>query len=150
MGAMYNDFRATGKCNLAMARRNGASSRSLHWGLTKKGYFTESFNRGYVIASIGRCREIKKIVRASSILKMFERGLMNHWMHVYQPDVHKCVGEWNKLVQRKRNDDSSLPPLSLKNMTGAFAVLFFGCASSLIIFIGEIVCSHCKKRSLKV
>ena len=71
---------------------------------------------------------------------------MNHWMHIYQPDIHKCVAEWNRLVQRKLTDTTSLPPVSLKNMTGAFAVLLFGCGASFIIFLGEIMSRYCARR----
>lgn len=145
MGAMYDDYRATGKCNLAMARRSRASSRSLHWGLTKNGYLTESFNRGYVIYCRYEAMSFLTLV-ISRILKMFERGLMNHWMHIYQPDIHKCVDVWNRLVQRKLTDMTSLPPLSLKSMTGAFTVLLCGSGTSFLIFVIEIIF---KSRSTK-
>ena len=74
---------------------------------------------------------------------------MAHWMHLYQPDVRNCIGEWNKLIQRKLTDTRSLPPLSLKNMTGAYAVLLLGSGASLLLFFGEILVNHRIKQRAK-
>ena len=56
-------------------------------------------------------------------------GLIPLWYKQYVPDAHQCLQTKAQL--------EGLAPLPLKGLTGAFAILIFGNAISLVVFIVE-------------
>jgi len=62
---------------------------------------------------------------------MREAGLLTHWYLKGVPDVHQCVHT------KKKGTIDDMKPLSLKGLTGAFFVLVFGYATSVLVFLVE-------------
>lgn len=60
-------------------------------------------------------------------------GLIEYWMKFHAANPYQCLDS----STHRNNKQTSRPRLSLKNLTGAFAVLVFGYTISLIIFILE-------------
>lgn len=65
-------------------------------------------------------------------MRMREHGLINHWYKIETPDVHQCV---NNQETEHHLDDGA--PLTLKGLSGAFAVLLAGIVPALLIFMCE-------------
>ena len=65
-------------------------------------------------------------------MRMREAGLINHWYKIETPDVHQCI---NKQETGHHLDDGA--SLTLKGLSGAFAVLLTGIVSALLIFMCE-------------
>jgi len=63
---------------------------------------------------------------------MREFGLLPYWYKIATPNVNKCMNNQEK--GPKVDDGSSL---TLKGLSGAFALLFAGVVPSLLIFICE-------------
>ena len=47
LNAIDEDYKATGKCNLALARKPESVPGSLAWALPKKSPYTSSFTKGF-------------------------------------------------------------------------------------------------------
>jgi hypothetical protein len=62
---------------------------------------------------------------------MNQFGLIEHWIASYQAMPHQCLAQ----AAKKRRDET--PRLSLKNLTGAFAVLVIGYVISFLVFVFE-------------
>ena len=73
---------------------------------------------------------------------MREAGLIQKWAKENTADPRQCTD------QRKKNDGSDISPLSLKNLTGAFFVIFIGYFTSLTSFILEHLTRKCLPHSL--
>jgi ionotropic glutamate receptor len=58
-------------------------------------------------------------------------GFIDFWIQSYQATPHRC------LSQSVRKKKWETPRLSLKNLTGAFAVLVIGYSVSFLVFIFE-------------
>jgi hypothetical protein len=69
-------------------------------------------------------------------MEMLDYGLLDIWAQRYQADVRKCQDKADKMMQLKPSSDGP-PRLSLKNLTGAFAILIVGYLLAFFIFISE-------------
>ena len=64
-------------------------------------------------------------------MRMREAGLLTYWYLKGVPDVHQCI------QTKKKGTIDDMNPVSLKGLTGAFFVLVFGYATSVLLFLGE-------------
>lgn len=60
---------------------------------------------------------------------MRENGLLDNWRFRIQADARRCLDASATKAEKSR--------LSLKNLTGAFVVLFSGCIASILAFLFE-------------
>lgn len=65
-------------------------------------------------------------------------GLIPLWYKQHMPDAHQCLHTKPQL--------DGIAPQSLKGLTGAFALLLFGIAISLVVFIVEKIVYRCRDR----
>ncbi len=74
---------------------------------------------------------------------MREAGLINHWTEEFKADTHQCT-------QKKRNN-KILPedhkPLTIRSLSGAFAVLTMGILLAFMVFLGEC---YIKRNLIKI
>ena len=74
------------------------------------------------------------------LLEIREIGLNFYWDLWYPPVSHHCMENMRK--DNIRSSESNKPPsLTLKNLTGAFIILFVGIGLSLCAFIYEHISS---------
>ena len=72
------------------------------------------------------------------LLEIREIGLNEYWDLWYPPVSRNCLGNMKK--DNIKSSTSKKPPsLSLKNLTGAFIILFVGIGLSLCAFIYELI-----------
>lgn len=76
---------------------------------------------------------------------MRDYGLIEFWTQWYQPDVRQCLVKADKILSRQQHSSDDPPRLSLKNLTGAFAILIGGTILSLLVFIVENIFAHIKE-----
>nr|CAH0108341.1 unnamed protein product [Daphnia galeata] len=120
LNAIDEDYKATGKCNLALARKPESVPGSLAWALPKKSPYTSSFTKGF--------------------MELHQAGLIDEWTQrelQKRRNVTYCLNEARKIQQHKITNN--LTKITLKNFSGAFYVLIIGYILSLICFIGENV-----------
>nr|CAH0101816.1 unnamed protein product [Daphnia galeata] len=98
--AIKDNFEKTGKCNLQMARDSYMTVYAV-MALQKNSPYTNSVNLG--------------------IMELSQSGLIDYWEILFRPMPRECQGK----IQRgfKTPGNNQHPPLSLKNLTGAFIVL---------------------------
>ncbi|XP_046648885.1 ionotropic receptor 93a-like [Daphnia pulicaria] len=96
LDAMFADFQKTGQCRLQIAKE-GFMNFIISLALVKHSPYTNSISKG--------------------VIEMNQFGLIEHWIASYQAMPHQCLAQ----AAKKRRDET--PRLSLKNLTGAFAVL---------------------------
>lgn len=59
-------------------------------------------------------------------------GLIEYWMKFHVASPRQCLD-----TITRHNKQSANPRLSLKNLTGAFVILGFGCMISFLVFVIE-------------
>ncbi len=77
------------------------------------------------------CKWIFVILDPYRVIEMNQFGLIEHWIASYQAMPHQC------LAQAAKKQRFETPRLSLKNLTGAFAVLVIGYVVSFLVFVIE-------------
>ena len=78
---------------------------------------------------------------------MQETGLVLEWMNVYKQKPKQC---FDREKQRRQEEIRNPPRLTLKNMTGTFAILGVGFVISFIVLITENTHSNCITRNNRV
>ncbi|XP_046444579.1 uncharacterized protein LOC124194436 [Daphnia pulex] len=121
--AIRKDYMETRQCKLTIAGEDPLVKQVVGWGLAKHSPYLEEFNRGTA--------------------RLFELGLISLWQNWYEPNSKPCYDD-RKNSGENKNKEKPLVRLSLTNLTGAFAVLAFGCALSFLTFLGEIIIFHGK------
>ncbi|XP_059352708.1 glutamate receptor ionotropic, kainate 2-like isoform X1 [Daphnia carinata] len=119
LDAIKEDFEKTGKCNLQLAR-NSYSTLPLAMALPKHSPYTNPISKGF--------------------LELQERGLINYWDLWFRPMPVQCTENFKfSGLQSSRRENH--PPLSLKNLTGAFLVLLVGISLAFLAFLCEQIIS---------
>ncbi|KAK4013130.1 hypothetical protein OUZ56_025370 [Daphnia magna] len=113
-GAIREDYKATGQCNLQLERENFMNLQ-ISWALPKQSQHLKYLNHG--------------------IMKMREAGLVDLWNKNFQPDTRECLLNEKASKINKR----IIKQLELENLVGSFVVLAIGLLVSLIIFVGEVI-----------
>ena len=67
---------------------------------------------------------------------MAEAGLLDEWRSRFQRDNGHCV---DKKKQKGNRQTQTNNRITLKNLSGAFVVLFVGYLTSIFLFIGELI-----------
>ena len=70
------------------------------------------------------------------MLRMAEEGLLDEWRSRFQRDNGHCV---DKKKQKGNRQPQTNNRITLKNLSGAFVVLFVGYLTSIFLFIGELI-----------
>lgn len=112
------DFKATNKCNLAIAKRSDPTPGSLAWILPKKSPNTKVFVKGF--------------------MQLHQAGLIDFWTRREQEkhqNANFCLNEAKEKQRGKLFDNRT--KITLKNFSGAFYILIFGCIVSFLCFVGE-------------
>ncbi|KAI9559875.1 hypothetical protein GHT06_013882 [Daphnia sinensis] len=112
------DFKATNKCNLAIARRFDPTPGSLSWVLPKKSPNTKIFVKGF--------------------MELHQAGLIDFWTRREQEkhqNANFCLNEAKQKQRGKTFDNRT--KITLKNFSGAFYILIFGCIASFLCFLCE-------------
>ncbi|XP_057365455.2 glutamate receptor ionotropic, delta-1-like [Daphnia carinata] len=115
LDAIREDFQRTKKCNLQLAR-DGFISIITTFALPKGSPYTKTISQG--------------------LLELHQTGLINYWDIWFRPMPGQCMENIKSGYSKPKNKH---PPLSLKNLTGAFLVLLVGLCLSLLAFLGERV-----------
>nr|CAH0101150.1 unnamed protein product [Daphnia galeata] len=110
LDVMFDDFQKTGQCRLQIAKE-GFMNFIISFALVKHSPYTDSISKG--------------------IIEMNQFGFIDFWIQSYQATPHRCL---SPSVRKKKWET---PRLSLKNLTGAFAVLVIGYSVSFLVFIFE-------------
>lgn len=76
------------------------------------------------------------------LLELHQTGLIGYWDLWFRPMPRKCISNVKSGYAIPKNKH---PPLSLKNLTGAFLVLSVGLSLSLLAFLCEQVFSMDKR-----
>jgi len=141
---MRDDFQQFGKCNLQLGQEN-FMNLNIAWAFLKHSPYMDPINEGYksrqqqnYFPSEFSCDNKKAINNLTRILRMNAAGLIPFWYKQYVPDARKCLQTKAQL--------EGFAPLPLKGLTGAFAVLIFGNAISLVVFIVEKIRYQCRDR----
>ena len=82
-------------------------------------------------------------------LRLYEIGLISLWKNWFEPNTRPCLNDQGN-TGNVRNEKKKLAPLSLANLTGAFAVLAIGCLVSLVAFLVEMIVFYCKTNTIVV
>ncbi|XP_045034758.1 glutamate [NMDA] receptor subunit 1-like [Daphnia magna] len=115
LDAIIEDFQSTKKCNLQLAR-DGFISIITTFALPKGSPFTKTISQG--------------------LLELHQTGLIDYWDIWFRPMPGQCIENIKSGYSMPKNKH---PPLSLKNLTGAFLVLLIGLCLSFLAFLGEKV-----------
>nr|CAH0101813.1 unnamed protein product [Daphnia galeata] len=120
--AIKENFEKTGQCNLQMARDSYMTVYAV-MALQKNSPYTNSINKG--------------------IMELGQSGLLDYWEILFRPMPRQCQGK----IQRgyKSPENNQHPPLSLKNLTGAFIILSIGFSLSILAFLVEQIISMSKR-----
>ncbi|EFX85831.1 hypothetical protein DAPPUDRAFT_313677 [Daphnia pulex] len=113
------DYKATGKCNLAMAKNMEVIPGTLAWALPKRSPYTRIFAKGF--------------------MELHEDGLIEFLIRRDQErhnNVTKCLDEARRRQQKKAVSGNTRL-ISLGNFSGAFYVLIIGYFISFVCFIRE-------------
>ncbi|KAI9553612.1 hypothetical protein GHT06_021534 [Daphnia sinensis] len=113
-GAIREDYKATGQCNLQL-KRESYIDLQISWALPKQSQRLKYLNHG--------------------IMKMREAGLLDLWNKNFQPDTRKCLLNEKTSKIKTRIDKQ----LELGNLIGSFVVLAIGFFVSLMIFVSEVI-----------
>ncbi|XP_057378180.1 ionotropic receptor 93a-like [Daphnia carinata] len=132
MDVIDEDYRATGVCHLALARKFEPMPGSLAWALPKNSHYTRLFSMGF--------------------MELHESGMMEHWiaweLKKYR-NATQCLQEAHERQQRKAVSEEKTK-ITLKNFSGPFDLLILGYLVSFILFVREIfyfkVSKYCKKQ----
>jgi hypothetical protein len=83
------------------------------------------------------------------LLELQQIGLIDYWDLWFRPMPPQCMGN---IKSSYKTTTKKHPPLSLKNLTGAFIILLVGFSFSLLVFLCEQITSfperHRRRRSL--
>ncbi|XP_046657357.1 uncharacterized protein LOC124350615 isoform X2 [Daphnia pulicaria] len=118
--AVEEDFRATGKCNLAIAKETEPISGSVGWALSKNSPYIKIFSKGF--------------------MELHQAGLIDFWTQrelQKRKHITHCVNEANKVQMQKVSDSKT--KITLNNFSGAFYILLVGYIISFIFFVSENV-----------
>ena len=77
-------------------------------------------------------------------MELSQSGLSDYWEILFRPMPRQCQGKIRSGY--KSPDNKKHPPLSLKNLTGAFAVLLIGFSLSFLAFLVEQIISMSGRR----
>ncbi|KAI9563542.1 hypothetical protein GHT06_011005 [Daphnia sinensis] len=119
LDAIKQDFEKTGKCNLQLAR-DSYSTLPIAMALPKHSPYTNPISKGF--------------------LELQERGLVNYWDLWFRPMPVQCTENF-KPSRLQSSRTQKHPPLSLKNLTGAFLVLLVGISLAFLAFLCEQIIS---------
>ena len=72
-------------------------------------------------------------------MEIQEIGLNDYWDVLFYPIFHQCRENMGR--EKIKRSKTTPPALTLKNLTGAFIVLFVGLGLSLLAFIHEHIIS---------
>lgn len=85
-----------------------------------------------------------------SLTELRENGLMNFWDTWFRPIPPQCAahvkGQAEKEFGKESEKNHGLRRLSLRNLTGAFVVLFIGVGLSFVAFIYEHTSAYIRAR----
>ena len=86
------------------------------------------------------------------VLELQENGLFNYWDLWFRPMPPQCMDNIRSgdRYYKPSGDNKDHTPLSLKNLTGAFIVLFVGMSLSVIAFFYELMTSKNAKNSNEI
>lgn len=76
-------------------------------------------------------------------MELLQSGLIDYWDTWFRPMPPQCKGKIKNGYTPPNNNKH--PPLSLKNLTGAFIVLSVGLSLSLLAFLCEKILSLLKR-----
>ena len=76
-------------------------------------------------------------------MELSQSGLSDYWEVLFRPMPRQCQGKIRSGY--KSPDNKKHPPLSLKNLTGAFIVLSIGFSLSILAFLVEQIISMSKR-----
>ncbi|XP_046448046.1 ionotropic receptor 93a-like isoform X2 [Daphnia pulex] len=116
MDEIRKDFKKKGQCNFQLAKESFISTMA-SFALAKNSPYTQKISQG--------------------ILELLQIGLIDHWDTWFRPMPPQCNGKPQSGGSKKKK----LSPLSLKNLTSAFIVLFVGLIFSFLTFLGEKIIS---------
>lgn len=134
------DFKATNKCNLAIARRSDPTPGSLAWILPKKSPNTKVFVKGQVLLKSFSTLIVVMLFFSvwRRFMQLHQAGLMDFWTRreqEKQQNINFCLNEAKEKQRGKLFDNRT--KITLKNFSGAFYILIFGCIMSFLCFVGE-------------
>ncbi|KAI9559876.1 hypothetical protein GHT06_013883 [Daphnia sinensis] len=121
-----DDFKATKKCSLALARKSDPTPGSMSWALPKHSPYVKVFTKGF--------------------MELHQAGLVDFWTRTeLEKRKHfsycRKEAEWK---QRSTQFDNKTR-INLKNVSGAFYVLIMGYILSLVCFFIENASFKIKK-----
>jgi len=79
-----------------------------------------------------------KLFSTKRLLELQQIGLINYWDLWFRPMPRQCM---ENIKSGYTTPTNKHPPLSLKNLTGAFIVLLVGFSLSLLAFLCEKITS---------
>ncbi len=135
------DLKKTGKCDFTIAKELFFSFGA---GLAvAKNMDIEHYNRGQVIFKRKTSFEFLKmsvilvpdsyLVKLSSrLLKAHQAGLLDLWFKRDMVDASRCLNPMGDVASNKQR-------VTLAGLSGAFVVLAFGLALSVLCFCGEVI-----------
>ncbi|XP_046453995.1 glutamate receptor ionotropic, delta-2-like isoform X2 [Daphnia pulex] len=115
------DYKTTGECNLALARKTDPVPGSLAWALPKRSPYTKLLSQGF--------------------MELHEAGLIDEWIESEQKkrkNATLCMNEARKRQEIKASPDNQIQ-ITLAHFSGAFYVLVGGYFISFVSFIRENV-----------
>ncbi|KAK4030531.1 hypothetical protein OUZ56_023775 [Daphnia magna] len=125
LDAIIEDFQSTKKCNLQLAR-DGFISIITTFALPKGSPFTKTISQGLLELHQTMDWDIWSLELHQTI----------YWDIWFRPMPGQCIENIKSGYSMPKNKH---PPLSLKNLTGAFLVLLIGLCLSFLAFLGEKV-----------
>lgn len=141
--AVKADFEETGKCNLQLAKDTYATLIVV-MALPKNSPYTNSISKGCVLCFmqlfnlVAPNHDVRVLVFLGyyRLLELQESGLIDHWDLWFRPMPDQCMENVKRSGVKTRGSKKH-PPLSLKNLSGAFLVLLVGVSLAVLAFLCE-------------
>lgn len=141
---IVNQFKKENKCRF---QTSDSLPMSGFWALAlqKKSKFTPVFNIAYVAKIYSQCYLHSDsfgslLFLLSSLMELWETGLINYWVKKAVPSVPQCF------VEIKHSAVTHLKPIELGDLTGVFMILGVGMSLSFFVFFIETLCGLCHRK----